>query len=913
LGTASRNGIITDLPGNGVGAIVGPSLYASGVTVVAATSNFTLQSATHYAAGITPIGVVAGDFNGDGKHDVAVVDFGPLDNSAPGGISLLLGNGDGSLQPAVYYPTDINTISATAWDFNGDGKDDLAVANNVGTVTILLGSASGKLITGNTYNIGTFGYPTSIAVADVNGDGKADLVVATLNRIVIFLGNGDGTFRTGPSTAFSTYLPFVATGDFNKDGKVDLVLTDYSSGLVDILLGNGDGTFNPGASYMVGYGIGTLFVEDFDGDGNADLVFAQGHPDALIMQPYTQTVGVLFGNGDGTFSGAPAYLFLYGSTSMVAADFNGDGKPDLAAAGKTGLVTILLNSGAGKFQPAPTLNNGGGNYTSIAAGDLNGDGKIDLAVTDALNGPMVFLGNGDGTFQTPRGVAGGGSGTSFVAAGDFNNDHKLDLAFANSSTNSVTVVPGHGDGTFGTGVTIPVGPQPAFILTGDFNRDGNLDLAVANGGESFAPVEPGSISILLGKGDGTFQNAVNYTVPSTTLWPNSISSGDFNKDGIPDLIVTGATSNVSDALVVFIGNGDGTFKPGVVTPTGFGPDSVAVADFNGDGKPDLIVSHCCGDTDIDYLLGNGDGTFQTETPINFNGGAIASVVADFNADGKPDVAFASVAQGPNSSGVWVFLNVSPPASQPAVTDVISASAFGAFPDIAMGSWMEIYGSNLAADSRPWAGSDFTGSTAPTSLDGTGVQVDGKAAFVYYISPGQVNALAPGTITPGTATVTVTAGGTTSAPAEVTAMSTAPGMLAPASFKIQGTQYVVAQLLDGTYVLPTGAIAGVTSRPAKPGETIVIYGIGFGPAENSAMQLAPVGQISSGLTNLTSNFTASFGQTQASVTYAGLAPNFVGLYQFNITVPAVPDSNAVPFTFTLGGTSGSQTLYTAVHQ
>jgi uncharacterized protein (TIGR03437 family) len=125
--------------------------------------------------------------------------------------------------------------------------------------------------------------------------------------------------------------------------------------------------------------------------------------------------------------------------------------------------------------------------------------------------------------------------------------------------------------------------------------------------------------------------------------------------------------------------------------------------------------------------------------------------------------------------------------------------------------------------------------------------------------------------------------------------------------------VVAQLLDGTYVLPTGAIAGVTSRPAKPGETIVIYGIGFGSAENSAQQISPVGQIASGQTNLTSNFTASFGSTPAVVSYAGLAPGYVGLYQFNLVIPTVPDSNAVPFAFTLGGAAGGQTLYTAVHQ
>jgi uncharacterized protein (TIGR03437 family) len=914
LGTASRNTIITDLAGDGVGAIVGLDQEGAPGQVVVVTANpdFTVKYAGGYKVGLTPLGVVAGDFNGDGKHDVAAVYFGPLDNSAPGGISLLLGTGNGTLQPAVNYPAGLGTIAAAAWDFNGDGKDDLAVVNyQDSTVTIMFGSASGKLTVGNTYSTGMGSFPASVAVADINGDGNPDLVLSTFSNIVTLLGNGDGTFRAGPSTAVSTAESFLAMGDFNKDGKMDVAVKDSLSGLVYILLGNGDGTFNMVSQYQIGYAPGTFYVEDFDGDGNPDLVFAAGHPDALITLPYTQTVGVLFGNGDGTFAGAPAYLVPGGPTSIAVADFNGDGKPDLAVAGQ-GPISILLGSGGGRFQAAPTISSGGGTYTGLAAGDLNGDGKMDLAVNDHASGATVYLGNGDGTFQAPLAVAGGGNGTSFVAIGDFNNDHKLDLAIANHDSDSVTIVPGNGNGTFGAGATFPVGSMPAFLLTGDFNRDGNLDLAVVDSGFVFMASNPGSISILLGKGDGTFQTAVNYSV-SGGFWPSSIGAGDFNNDGITDLVVTAATQNFGSTLVVFIGNGDGTFKPGVLVPTDFGPAAVSVADFNGDGKLDLIVPHCCGDSDITYLLGNGDGTFQKEVPITYNSGAYASAVADFNGDGKPDIAFVSPTVTPDDSSVFIFLNVPSVALQPAVSGIIGASAFGAFPDIATGSYIEIYGSNLAADTREWGASDFMGSNAPTSLDGTSVQVDGNAAFVYYISPGQVNALVPGGVTAGTAQVTVMAGGVTSASFQVQDLNTEPGMLAPANFNIQGTQYVVAQLPDGTYVLPAGAIAGLNSRPAKPGETIVIYGIGFGPAENSAQQVSPVGQIASGLTKLTSSFAAFFGQTQANVAYAGLAPGYVGLYQFNVVVPTVANSNAVPFTFTLGGASGGQTLYTAVHQ
>jgi hypothetical protein len=292
------------------------------------------------------------------------------------------------------------------------------------------------------------------------------------------------------------------------------------------------------------------------------------------------------------------------------------------------------------------------------------------------------------------------------------------------------------DVTFGAGVTFPVGSKPTFLLAGDFNRDGNMDLAVANSGAIFMANDPGGLSILLGKGDGTFQSAVNYPA---SVNPSSIRAGDFNKDGITDLILTAAAPNFGFALVVFIGNPDGTFKPGVVIPTDFGPGPVAVADFNGDGNLDLVVPHCCGDSDITYLLGNGDGTFQQEKLIT-SASALTSAVADFNGDGKPDIAFVSSTVNDFDSSVFIFLNTPSTAPQPVVNGVISASAYGGFADIAAGTWIEIYGSNLATGTRQWGASDFTGPAAPTSLDGTSVQVNGKAAFVYFISPGQVDAL-----------------------------------------------------------------------------------------------------------------------------------------------------------------------------
>jgi uncharacterized protein (TIGR03437 family) len=269
--------------------------------------------------------------------------------------------------------------------------------------------------------------------------------------------------------------------------------------------------------------------------------------------------------------------------------------------------------------------------------------------------------------------------------------------------------------------------------------------------------------------------------------------------------------------------------------------------------------------------------------------------------------------GNEFADTWTWLGgpLAPPG--PTITSVVSASGFGGFSTVAPGTWVEIYGSNLAPDTRQWAGSDFSGNNAPTSLDGVKVSIGGQNAFIDYISssPGQVNAELPSNIsTGGTLQLTLTNGTASSSPYNITVNTTQPGLLAPSSFLIGGKQYVVALLPDGaTYILPTGAIAGVTSRPAHPGETIILYGIGFGAVTPNI----PAGQIVTESNQLSQPLQILFGQTPAQVPYAGFAPGFVGLYQFNLVVPPIPDNNLVPLTFNLGGLPGSQTLYTAVQE
>lgn len=242
-------------------------------------------------------------------------------------------------------------------------------------------------------------------------------------------------------------------------------------------------------------------------------------------------------------------------------------------------------------------------------------------------------------------------------------------------------------------------------------------------------------------------------------------------------------------------------------------------------------------------------------------------------------------------------------SAASVSTVTSASAFGGFSAVAPGTWVEIYGVNLASDTRSWTTADFNGTLAPTSLDQTSITVGGQPAYVAYISPTQVNALLSSNTPTGSQKVVVTSptGGT--AQYTVTVNATEPGLLAPSSFKIGGVQYAVALLPDGTYALPSNAISGINSRPARPGDTVTLYGVGFGPVTPSI----PAGQLVQQSNSLALPFQISIGGVPAGVVYDGLAPQFTGLYQLNLTVPQIPAGDAA-LTFTLNGTTGAQTLY-----
>jgi uncharacterized protein (TIGR03437 family) len=313
-------------------------------------------------------------------------------------------------------------------------------------------------------------------------------------------------------------------------------------------------------------------------------------------------------------------------------------------------------------------------------------------------------------------------------------------------------------------------------------------------------------------------------------------------------------------------------------------------------EPNSIITTIAGNSDLGCGF-SGDGGQAKAATLTFPSGLAISGGKIYIAD----------------DGNQVIRLLTPIAVAPVVPKinaggVVSASDFGAFSSVAPGSWIEIYGTNLAGTTGQWASSNFNGANAPTNLDGVTVTVGGQPAFIDFVSPTQVNVEVPSGVTAGPQPLILSTASGTSSAYSVTVNATEPGFWAPPNFKIGGKQYLGAQSSDfKSYILPTGAVSGLTSEPASPGDTIILYGVGFGTVTPST----PAGQIVSGQTALTSKLEISFGGVPATLSYAGLAPNYVGLYQFDVVVPTVPAGSAVPVTFTLGGVSGTQTLYTAI--
>lgn len=352
--------------------------------------------------------VAVGDLNGDGIPDVAV---------GNGGIAVLIGNGNGTLRSAIEYSGGGSSVQIV--DVNNDGRADIVSTNacgdcDEGSVVVLIGNGDGTFQDPVSYPSGGYG-PQSVALADLNGDGYADLVVTNLCQIItycvpgivsVFLNNGDGTFAPAVIYTSGGDDPIsVALADVNGDDIQDIVVANQTGG-VGVLLGNGDGTFQAAISYPVGgWDTTSVAVADVNGDGYLDLVTANWCDGTSECK--NGSVSVLFGNGNGTFGGLTNYLSGGSHAMSVAiADLNGDGHVDLAVAQcqqhgrncKNGAAGVLLGNGDGTFQPGVTFSTGlagdrATGATSIAIADLNGDGRPDLVTSNISGSVGVLLSN----------------------------------------------------------------------------------------------------------------------------------------------------------------------------------------------------------------------------------------------------------------------------------------------------------------------------------------------------------------------------------------------------------------------------------------------------------------------------------------------------------------------------------------
>jgi len=595
-----------------------------------------------YLAADGPHSIALADLNRDGILDLV------LDDGNSTGVSILLGNRDGSFQPFTLadcgcsFPLDV-----AAADFNGDGKIDVAVTSSSG-VSIMLGDGAGNFGTPLVLTAGIS--PQRIVALDLNGDGKLDLAVTNLgsNTVSIFLGHGDGTFASASDIPVGMGPNGIAVGDFNRDGKLDLVVADSGAAFgnnkapnpntVAILLGDGKGGVSSTTFISVEKTPQSVLVRDFNNDKKLDLVVTSlGKGD----------VSELLGNGDGSFQSARVFHVGARTDSLTVADFNGDGHDDLLVTnGNLSTVSILFGDGTGNFGPAITEPSGR-TVAALGTGDFNHDGKTDYITANFdSNTVSVILGKGNGKFVDlgPALPIGTDFPNQSIVA-DFNSDGLPDLAMVDTGSNTVgqtvEILLGKSNGGFGPAKAFKAGTQPEGLVATDFNHDGHMDLLVSDFGS--VPSNHGGVSLLLGKGDGSFQSPRTFAAGD---FPVGIAVGDFNGDGNPDVVVADFGTSVGvPAISLLLSNGNNGFAPAKTVftfPTFTQVQHIVSGDFNHDGKQDIAYISSFTDNRVSVQFGNGDGTFQQPVVVIardlFSTIFSAFATGDFNNDGISDFA-----------------------------------------------------------------------------------------------------------------------------------------------------------------------------------------------------------------------------------------------------------------------------------
>lgn len=594
---------------------------------------------------------------------------------------------------------------------------------------------------------------------------------------------------------------------------------------------------------------------------------------------------------------APPYTI-----STVAGDatngYSGDGA--LATQADLSSPCGLAVDSKGNFYIA---DNGNSRIREVAAGIIN---------TVAGNGTAGYAGDGgpstSANISEPCGVAVDSAGNIYFSQSNIPNSavRKASASGTMSTVAGTTLGGGFsGDGSLATNAQVN-GPTGLAL-----DSSGNLYI-VDTLNNRIREISNGNISTVVGNGIPQFSGDGGTPIHASLNNPQGMAFDSAGNMYIADTFNNRIRKVSGSVITTIAGTGTGGFSGDG------GPAINAQLNF-----PKGVAVDAAGNV---YIVDTYNWRIRVVTP----GGTIYTIAGrstnGYSGDGGPATSARlsfpeAIALGPNGTLYIsdtqnnVIRLLTPgtgpinPATPPSITSIVSASACGDFSSVSPGGWMEIHGAAMAADTRPWGANDFNGINAPTSLDGTQVTIGGQNAVISYISPSQVNAQVPLTISPGNQQVTVTLASLTSGAFTVLVNAAQPGLCQ--GIQIGGNVYLAAAVNGTTtVVLPSGAnVAGVTSRPAHPGEVITFYGNGFGAVTPSPTQ----GQLVQQPNQLTTSFEIFFGPTQAAVYYAGLAPGYIGLYQFNVVVPNIPDSDAVPVTFALGNFAGAPTLYTAVKQ